>query len=138
MAAACQSVVEGAGIPCAIDCVDDNEALHPGANLTIWAESTSGCRFGADRAGAYGRTSEAIGQFAARTFLADVGSGATVDRHLADQLVLFAALAHGSSHYRVPQITDHLLSNVWMVRQFGATVSVADKTIEIEGTSLRS
>lgn len=59
-------------------------------------------------------------------------------RHLADQLVLFAALAHGSSIYRVPQITDHVLSNVWMVRQFGATVSVADKAIEIEGTSLRS
>lgn len=66
------------------------------------------------------------------------GRSATVDRHLADQLVLFAALAHGSSIYRVPQITDHVLSNVWMVRQFGATVSVADKAIEIEGTSLRS
>jgi hypothetical protein len=38
----------------------------------------------------------------------------------------------------VPQITDHVLSNVWMVRQFGATVSVADKAIEIEGTSLGS
>jgi RNA 3'-terminal phosphate cyclase (ATP) len=138
MAAACERVLETAGLACDIDRVDDNEARHPGANLTIWAESTRGCRFGADRAGAYGRTSEAIGQFVARTFLADVRSGATVDRHLADQLVLFAALAHGSSHYRVPQITDHLLSNVWMVRQFGATVSVADKTIEIEGTSLRS
>jgi RNA 3'-terminal phosphate cyclase (ATP) len=74
------------------------EARHPGANLTIWAESSSGCRFGADRAGSYGRTSEAIGQFVARTFLTDLRSGATVDRHLADQLVLFAAVAHGRSH----------------------------------------
>jgi RNA 3'-terminal phosphate cyclase (ATP) len=136
MAAACQSLLEAAGLVCDIDRVDDNEARHPGASLTIWAESTSGCRFGADRAGAYGRTSEAIGRFVARAFLADVGSGATVDRHLADQLVLFAALAHGSSRYLVPQITDHVLSNVWMVRQFGATVSVADTAIEIEGTSL--
>jgi RNA 3'-terminal phosphate cyclase (ATP) len=138
MAAACQSILETAGLVCDIDRVDDNEARYPGANLTIWAESTSGCRFGADRAGVYGRTSEAIGQFVARTFLADVRSGATVDRHLADQLVLFAALAHGSSHYRVPQVTDHVLSNIWMVRQFGAKVSVDDKRIEIEGTGLRS
>lgn len=138
MAAACQSVLVAAGLTCDIERVDDNEARQPGANLTIWAESTSGCRFGADRAGAYGRTSEAIGQFVAHTFLTDVGSGATVDRHLADQLVLFAALAHGSSHYRVPLITDHVLSNIWMVRHFGATVRVADTTIDIEGTSLTS
>jgi RNA 3'-terminal phosphate cyclase len=66
--------------------------------------------------------------------LADVGSGAPVDRHLADQRVLFAALAHGSSHW-VSQITDHVLSTVWMVRSVSAMVGVADKAINIEGTS---
>ena len=69
----------------------------------------------ADRAGAYGRTSEAIGEFVKRTFLADLRSGATVDRHLADQLVPFAALAHGRSRYVVRQVTNHVLSNVWLV-----------------------
>ena len=103
MAATCETALGAAHLACDIERMHDMEARHPGANLTIWAESSSGCRFGAERAGAYGRTSEAIGEFVARTFLADLRSGATVDRHLADQLVLFAALAHGRSGYIVPR-----------------------------------
>jgi RNA 3'-terminal phosphate cyclase (ATP) len=136
MATTCEAALEAAYLTCRIERVDDSEALHPGANLTIWAESSTGCRFGADRAGAYGRTSEAIGEFVARTFLMDLRSGATVDRHLADQLVLFAALADGHSSYVVPRITDHVLSNVWLVTQFGAKVSVADRAVTVEGISL--
>ena len=69
-------------------------------------------------------------------FLADLRSGATVDRHLADQLVLFAALAHGRSRYVVPQVTDHVLSNVWLVSQFGATVRMASKSVTVDGINL--
>jgi hypothetical protein len=100
MAATCEAALGAANLACDIKRMDDMEARHPGANLTIWAESSSGCRFGADRAGSYGRTSEAIGQFVARTFLTDLRSGATVDRHLADQLVLFAAGARPFRLYR--------------------------------------
>jgi RNA 3'-terminal phosphate cyclase (ATP) len=73
----------------------------------------------------------------ARTFLADVRSGATVDRHLADQLVLFAALAHGRSTYTAPEVTDHVLSNLWLVRQFGATAGVTDAAVAVDGIALR-
>jgi RNA 3'-terminal phosphate cyclase (ATP) len=137
MAVACESALEAADLTCDIARVDDTEARHGGANLTIWAESTTGCRFGADRAGKFGRTSEAIGEFVAQAFLEDLRSGATVDRHLADQLVLFAALAHGRSRYIVPAVTDHVQSNVWLTSQFGAKVDVADKTLAIEGMRLR-
>jgi RNA 3'-terminal phosphate cyclase (ATP) len=73
----------------------------------------------------------------ARTFLADLRSGATVDRHLADQLVLFAALAHGRSGCIVPEVTDHVVSNVWLVRQFGATVSMASNSVTVDGINLK-
>src|SRR5207237_568698 len=63
--------------------------------------------------------------------------GATVDRHLADQLVLFAALAHGRSGYVVPQVTDHVLSNAWLVSQFGATVGMAGKSVTVDGINLK-
>jgi RNA 3'-terminal phosphate cyclase (ATP) len=137
MAATCEAALGAANLVCDIERMHDMEARHPGANLTVWAESSSGCRFGADRAGAPGRTSEAIGEFVARTFLADLRSGATVDRHLADQLVLFAALAHGRSGYTVPEVTDHVVSNVWLVRQFGATVSMASKSVTVDGINLK-
>jgi RNA 3'-terminal phosphate cyclase (ATP) len=137
MAAACETVLEQAGLACEIERVLDDDARHAGANLSIWGDSSTACRFGADRAGRPGRTSEAIGEFVARTFLADLRSGATVDRHLADQLVLFAALAHGRSTYLVPDVTDHVLSNLWLVRQFGVTASVTEAVVDVDGIALR-
>jgi RNA 3'-terminal phosphate cyclase (ATP) len=137
MAASCEAALEKAGLACEIERVLDNDARHAGAHLSIWSESSTTCRFGADRAGTLGRTSEAIGEYVARTFLADVRTGATVDRHLADQLVLFAAVAHGRSTYTVPEVTDHVLSNLWLVRQFGATASVTDAVVAVDGIALR-
>lgn len=66
---------------CAIERVDDLSAMHAGACLAIWANSSTGSWFGADRAGKCGRSSEEIGRFVAAMFLEDVRSGATVDRH---------------------------------------------------------
>ena len=119
MASACREHLTAAGLSCSIDCVDDAAAQHAGASLAIWAVSTTGCCLGADRAGAPRRTSEAIGAFVAKTFLEDLRRGATVDRHAADQLVLFAALAHGTSRYIVPRETEHLATNLWLIGQFG-------------------
>jgi RNA 3'-terminal phosphate cyclase len=91
---------------------------------------------GADRAGAFRRSSEAIGTFVAKTLLQDLRSGATVDRHLADQLVLFAALARGASHYVVPRETEHLITNLWVIGQFGAGGTVEQRKVTIKGLGL--
>jgi len=36
------------------------------------------------------------------SLLEDLATPATTDRHLADQLILFAALAKGTTQYRIP------------------------------------
>ena len=136
MASVCEQQIRGAGLSCAIDRVDDISAVHPGACLAIWAMSSTESRFGADRAGKFGRSSEAIGGFVAATFLEDVQSGATVDRHLADQLVPFCALGRSTSSYIVPRATAHLESNLWLIAQFGARVTVEDRRVVIEGLAL--
>jgi RNA 3'-terminal phosphate cyclase (ATP) len=136
MASTCEEQIRGAGMSCAVDRVDDVTAVHAGACLAIWATSSTGSWFGADRAGRFGRSSEDIGLFVAKTFLDDVRSGATVDRHLADQLVLFLALARGTSSYIVPRPSPHLESNLWLVTQFGARVRVEAKRVEIQGVAL--
>jgi RNA 3'-terminal phosphate cyclase (ATP) len=136
MASACQEHLTAAGLSCSIERVDDTTAQHAGANLAIWAESTTGCVFGADRAGVFGRSSESIGTFVAKTFLQDVRSGATVDRHVADQLVLFAALAHGTSRYIVPRESEHLATNLWLIGQFGARGVIERRQVVIDGLGL--
>jgi RNA 3'-terminal phosphate cyclase len=61
----------------------------------------------------------------------DLASGAAVDRHAADQLMPFAALAAGESRIRVPFITDHILSSAWLAKEF------LEADIQIEGQLLR-
>jgi RNA 3'-terminal phosphate cyclase (ATP) len=133
MAQTCEAVLVGAGLRCAIERVDDDRAPQPGASLCVWAESSTGCRFGADRAGARRRSSEAIGRVVAKRFLADVASGGTTDRHLADQLVLFAALARGTSRWTPPRWTPHLASNLWLAELFGAAVRRVGRSVEVRG-----
>jgi RNA 3'-terminal phosphate cyclase (ATP) len=133
MAWTCEEHLGGSGISATIERVNDTEALHAGASLAVWGESSTGCIVGADRAGARGRSSEAIGRFVAEALLTDLARGATVDRHMADQLVLFAALVEGTSRYLIPSQTDHLASNLWLAAQFGARVDVQGQQVMIEG-----
>jgi RNA 3'-terminal phosphate cyclase (ATP) len=136
MAASCEQRLAQAGLSPAIQRVDDTTALHPGASLAVWATTSTGCRLGADRAGAPRRRAEGIGRWVAEALLADLATGATVDRHLADQLVLFAALAEGTSHYRVPSQTAHLQSNLWLVSQFGVQGRCRAQQVAIEGVGV--
>ena len=68
--------------------------------------------------------------------LADLGSHATVDRHLADQLVFFAALARGGSRWRTPQLTTHLSTNLALAERFGVRARCANGVVDVEGLGL--
>lgn len=136
MATTCERRLTDAGLSCRIRRIDDNEATHPGASLAVWAESSTGARLGADRVGARHRRSEAIGEFVADRFMEDVKAEATTDRHLADQLVYFAVLAPGTSRYVVPQITEHLRTNLWLARQFGLRARSTGHLVEISGAGV--
>jgi RNA 3'-terminal phosphate cyclase (ATP) len=133
MADACCAALAAGGLDARIRCVEDETALRPGASLAVWASTTSGARIGADRAGARGRSSEAIGRFVARALIDDLASGAATDRHLADQLVVFAALATGTSRFSVPSATEHVLCHVWLVTRFGARARCDGRGVEVEG-----
>jgi RNA 3'-terminal phosphate cyclase (ATP) len=137
MAQVCEQQLAAAGLSAAIERVSDTTALHAGASLAVWAESSTGCLLGADRVGALRRSSEAIGRFVAATFLEDLATRATVDRHLTDQLVLFAALAQGTSRYLIPRPTEHLESNLWLAAQFGVRGQLQAQQVVIEGIGFR-
>ncbi len=133
MAEVCERRLSDYGLVTEIDRVYDRAALHAGACLAVWSESSTGCIFGADRAGALRRSSEAIGRYVAETFMEDLATGATLDRHAADQLVLFAALAGGVSSYLAPRVTAHLESNLWLAERFGAKVALQGKQVTVQG-----
>jgi RNA 3'-terminal phosphate cyclase (ATP) len=133
MAAACQEVLRRRGVHAEFRLLDDTTAPQAGAALALFAEGPNAL-LGADQAGAPRRRAEAIGQYVAQTLLDDLASGATVDRHLADQLIIFAALAAGTSVLRLPQITDHVPTNVWLVETIlGAHVHLEGHHLFVQG-----
>jgi len=127
-------VLKSSGYRAQIEIVNDTLALQRGAALAIYAKTSSGCIIGADRAGEPRRTSEDIGRYAARNLIEDLATGATVDRYLADQLILYAALADGVSEYRIPRLTEHVETNLWLVESIlGAETKVNQNVVKIQG-----
>ncbi|MFP4083198.1 MAG: RNA 3'-terminal phosphate cyclase [Candidatus Aminicenantes bacterium] len=109
-------------------------SVQAGASLAVWAATHTGCLLGSDMAGALGRPAEFIGRHTARNLLRDVETGATVDRHLADQIIPFAALAEGETQYLIPQTTDHILTRIWLMHKIlGARTGIKENLIKIEG-----
>jgi len=134
MAARCAQVLERHGHRVDFEHLYDTTAVQAGAALAVFAETADGCLLGSDRAGAPRRTSEAIGEHVARSLLQDLDSEASVDRYLADQLVIYAVLADGVSHYSVPTLTEHLETNLWLAETIlDAHVQVSDHAVRIEG-----
>lgn len=98
----------------------------PGAALCLVAEYEHGLA-GFSSLGERGKPSEAVADEACRDLLVHHAAGAPVDMHLADQLLLPMALAPGRSEFRTCRVTQHLLTNAHVIRQF------LPAQIEIEG-----
>lgn len=134
MAEHCQQLLQKHGYRTQMEVLHDRAAPQKGAALLLRAETDTGCLLGADQAGKPGRRSEAIAEFVVASLLEDLNSKATTDRHLADQLILFAALAQGRTQYVIPRITDHVKSNLWLVEKIlGAKIELEGKFLQLEG-----
>ena len=82
-----------------------------GSGITLW----SGCK-GASFLGERGLPAEKVGRRAAEELIIELKSKATVDVHLADQLIPYLALAGGS--YTVREISLHARTNIWTAGHF--------------------
>ena len=130
----CNQVLKSNGYRAQIEVIYDTLALQRGAALTIYAKTSSGGIIGADRAGEPRRTSEDIARYVARNLVEELAAGATVDRYLADQLIFYAALADGVSEYRIPRLTEHVETNLWLVEtMLGAKAEVNQNLVRIQG-----
>lgn len=114
MAEAARQVLAGNDVEAVIEERDDDRAVQAGAAFALFAEFGSGCRLGADGAGAPRRRAERIGEGVARRLLDEIHSGATVDRFAADQVIPFTTLAGGVSSFRAAGATEHMETAAWL------------------------
>ncbi len=139
MADECVRLLAKEGYTAKMAILDDRDAAQKGAALCLWAETGTGCLLGADQAGTPGRRAEAIARSVVSSLLEDLATQATTDRHLADQLVLFAALAKGITRYRIPRVTGHVQSNLWLVEKIlGVKTELKRDILTIEGIGFQS
>ncbi len=68
--------------------------------------------------GERGKRAEEVGREAATALLDFLRSGAAIDPHLADQLVLYLALSGEESFFTTSRITGHLTTNLHVVKVF--------------------
>jgi len=104
------------GVNARIDVVD---ALSKGTGTVVflWAEFENALA-GFTSLGERGKPAERVAEEAADLLLEFLHSSAALDCHLADQLVLPLALAGGASEFTTERLTQHLLTNTWVVNQF--------------------
>lgn len=100
--------------------VRNYRTLSPGNAVLVCKDFT-----GAYVLGEKGKRAEIVAQEAIDEFKRE--SAAEVDRHLADQLLLYAAIADGRTRYSTSEITEHLKTNAEVIRSF-----IEEKKIEIK------
>jgi RNA 3'-terminal phosphate cyclase len=91
-----------------------------GSLVFIW-----GPRAGFSALGAKGKPAETVAEEAVQAYTSFRGRQAGVDKHLADQVLIYLALAQGESVFTTEEITPHLLTNIQVIERFlGPTFQV--------------
>jgi RNA 3'-terminal phosphate cyclase (ATP) len=93
------------------------EALGRGTFVFIRSDAGA-CPAGFSSLGERGKSAETVGEEAAKDLLDYCHTGACLDYHLADQIVLYLAFAKGESSFTASCITNHLLTNLGVIERF--------------------
>ncbi|MDR2866760.1 MAG: RNA 3'-terminal phosphate cyclase [Methanomassiliicoccaceae archaeon] len=88
-----------------------------GAGLSLVAVYDNG-RLGSNVLTTKGHPAKQAGEDVAKDLLKEMGSGATMDVHTADQLLPYMAMANGLSEFTVSRISRHLLSQMDTLETF--------------------
>ncbi|WP_333873986.1 RNA 3'-terminal phosphate cyclase [Methylobacter sp.] len=124
MASHARDLLEQAGISAEIEAVV-LKAACPGAGLYLTAHYEN-CLAGFSAQGKRGKPAEQVAEEACSALLYHYRSGAALEQHLADQLILPAALCRDESMLGIERISSHIVTNAWVVERFGlARIDIA-------------
>ena len=102
------------------------DTLSAGTGIVLWGIFWNNKqRIGADSLGELGKKAETVGAEAAERLINEINYKAPVDEYLADNLVPFLALFHGK--IKVAKISNHALTNIYIVEKFLGKVFDVDK-----------
>jgi RNA 3'-terminal phosphate cyclase (ATP) len=108
--------LQEAGIQGEIELVDVH-ARNPGTLIFLCVKGKDSLA-GFSSLGARGKRAEVVADEAIDDLFHFLESGAVFDRHLADQLLIYSADAPGKHQFTTSKITQHLLTNAWVIEKF--------------------
>jgi len=108
--------------------------LSSGSEINLYCKTDSGCILWADSRGELKKSAEEVGREAAKKLIREIESGATVDMHLADNLIPWLSLLGGK--IKTSEISLHTQTNIWICELFlGKVFNLQDNTISCPGAS---
>lgn len=101
-----------------------------GSGITIW------CGYkGASALGEKGKRAEEVGREASKSFYEEFIAPGIFDSHLADQIMVFSAIAKEKTRFSTTKITMHQKSNQYVINSFFENcVRIDEEKMEIEIT----
>lgn len=112
--------------------IDLPEVSTPGKGTFIDVSAGFGHSIaGFSALGAIGKKAESVGEEAAADFIKYYKTGAALDSHMADQIVLYLSLCNRESFFTASSISSHLVTNLWAISLFhNISYSLEGKTGE--------
>jgi RNA 3'-terminal phosphate cyclase (ATP) len=124
--------LKGYGVPVLVE-KRELEGGCPGAAIVLTAECENGAG-GFTSLGERGKPMERVAADGLRDFQKWFASGAAVDEHLGDQLVLPAALVYGESRWSTSEVTEHLRTVLEIAKRFLEIDYLIDERADGSGT----
>ena len=117
----------------------EEPAVASGSGIILVATTDRQCRLGGSAVGSPRKTPQEVGIEAAAELCATLLEGGCVDDYLQDQLILYMALAEGTSELITGSLTHHTRTAIWTAEQCcgdgGVQFHVTPLMIPLESTT---
>lgn len=97
--------------------LDGEKAIGSGGAIVLAADK-NGTRLGASAIAQRGIPAERLGSLAGQLLREEILSGATLDIHASDQVLIYLALAGGASSFLARSLSSHTATTMWLLQQF--------------------
>lgn len=127
MATVAKELVESRypSLPITTNICHDSPSSGSASGIILVAFTTTGLRLGGSALGSKKKSPSSVGMEAADELLSTLENGGCVDEHLQDQLILYMALAQGTSMISTGSLTLHTRTAMWLAEQLcGVTFEV--------------
>jgi len=112
-----------------MEVIKETKSLGNGTSMIVTCYTSTGGVLSGTALGAKGLTAEKIGKTASRNLLYNITKGGCVDEYGQDQLIIFAALAAGTSRFRTGPITSHTQAAIYFAQLLtGASFTISKTT----------